>query len=274
MTYQQNIKDHLTAYKKDKYPTSKNGIWRPKTDNKILEYAFWNWGKDYEYNILEPYRDNFFQSMTVKRHTYFHHMNSSQAMCINFFYPLMVENRLELITDFLNFPNETISSHSAEFEKESEIDGKNGNRATNFDFYFQTVSGKEFFFEIKYTEYDFGKAKNDQSHVKKFNEIYKHKLGCINPEYAEMQSFFKHYQIIRNLIHVGKDKYVVFLYPEANKKIKESAAEAKEQILKSEFRSHLFDVHWEDIVAFVQSKVKENRLIENIKEFEEKYITK
>jgi hypothetical protein len=42
-------------------------------------------------NILESYRVRFWSSTysQVRLHRFFHHLNSSQALCINLFYPLI-----------------------------------------------------------------------------------------------------------------------------------------------------------------------------------------
>ena len=278
MTFQEKVKKHLSCYKKKNYPNLKNGIWHPKSDNVELKYAFDNWNDDYKFNILKSYRDQFFASKysegikAIKRHIYFHHMNSSQAMCINFFYPLIVERQLELVLNFLGFPNEVIGYSSVEFEKVSKIDGKYGNRPTNFDFYFKTKSGKKFFFEIKYTEYDFGKAKNDESHINKYHQIYKKNLNVVKSEYAERLTFFKHYQLIRNLIHIDEGKYVVFLYPNENKKVKDSAIKAKQQILLPRYKTNLFNVGWEDILAHVTSNLNHFKLRKHMAEFKKKYM--
>lgn len=48
-------------------------------------------------NIIAPYDSDLRTSDYIKRHRYFHHLNSSQAMCINFFYPLIKEKQLELV---------------------------------------------------------------------------------------------------------------------------------------------------------------------------------
>lgn len=217
MSFQEKVKKHLGAYKKAKYPLLVNGVWRPKSSNKILPYAFSNIGDDYKNNILEQYRDNYFNSKfnvgpeAIKKHIYFHHLNSSQAMCINFFYPLIVENHLHLLTEFLGFKNEKIEKQTAVFEKDSPIDSVGGHRPSNFDFYFKTESGKEFFFEIKYTEGEFGKAKNDQDHSSKYEAIYKDNMQPINKAYTTKEAFFNNYQIIRNLIHIGDNSYVVLI---------------------------------------------------------------
>ncbi|BAX80846.1 hypothetical protein ALGA_2524 [Labilibaculum antarcticum] len=276
MNFHEKVKKHLTTYKADKYPSMKNGIWRPKSINKELGYAFSNYREDYKFNILEKYRDQFYNSelSKIKKHIYFHHLNSSQAMCINFFYPLIVENQLHLLSEFLGFKNEKIEKKTAVFEKDSPIDSIGKYRPTNFDFYFKTESGKEFYFEIKYTEGQFGKAKNDQDHISKYEAVYKHNMQVIANEYTNKDTFFSHYQIIRNLIHVGDDKYVVFLYPKENKKINQQASKAKTNILKEAYQANLYNTYWEDIYNYISTNLKGEALKNQMIEFGEKYFVK
>ena len=96
-------------------------------------------------------------------------------MCINFFYPLFYEKILHVIPEFFELREEKINYDMVKFEKDSEIEKAYGMKMrTNFDFYFETESGKRFFFEIKYTENSFGKAGNKPDRQSKnYNNIYK-----------------------------------------------------------------------------------------------------
>lgn len=148
MTYQDEIKTHLTTYKELKFKGFPHGLWRNNPDN-ILKYAFVS--KYDNNNLIETFQEEYLEyekeiDTKIKRHMYFHHMNSSQAMCINFFYPLYKEGSLELITEYLGFKEEKVKSNSVRFEETSKIDSIKGYRPTNFDFYFETETGKKFFF--------------------------------------------------------------------------------------------------------------------------------
>lgn len=268
MTFNEKIKQHLGHYKQKKYPNLPNGKWKKKRYNHLFRI------EDGYLNLIEQYRDSFYKGSfsDIKKHICFHHLNSSQAMCINFFYPLMVEKQLGIILDFLGFNNEQIDYSTAVFEKESGIDSIGGHRPTNFDFYFKTSSSKEFFFEIKYTEQDFGKAINDKEHTEKYEAVYKDNMNVIEPYYSEKETFFQNYQIIRNLIHIAENSYVVFLYPKDNKKIRAGASIAKNEILKISYKSHFYDIHWEDILKFTMSKVSGKDINAQLNEFEKKYM--
>ncbi|GAI49533.1 unnamed protein product, partial [marine sediment metagenome] len=77
----------------------------------------------------------------ISFHKYFHHLNSSQALCINLFFPLIVEEKLDVILELLEIPKNTITN--ACFEKESDIEIVAGtDRKTNFDFYLQLANDR------------------------------------------------------------------------------------------------------------------------------------
>ena len=241
----------LSDYRQQELNISKMGCWKGKPYGHILPKYMG------DRNILARYRTSFLHSEigNIKLHRYFHHLNSSQAMCINFFFPLFIKNKLNFVTDYFGFRNEVVDSKSAQFEKESEIDGIGNRRPTQFDFYFNTESGKRFFFETKYTEYGFGSATDDAEHRDKYKEVYiPHLSRVVQPEYSEVRTFFKYYQIIRNLIHIDKDSYVVFLYPNDNSSVARAAEFAKKEILKQQYSEHLLNVTWEDITPHSTSK--------------------
>lgn len=281
MGFEINIKEHLANYKQRMFPDATNGYWTRSNPPKELNYAFEP--KDENLNLLQDFKDEFLnyerdQKAKIKRHIYFHHLNSSQAMCFNFFYPLLATHQLDYVTDYFGHKEE-IDYSSVCFEKESDIDNKGGRRPTNFDFYFRTLSGKQFFFEIKYTEQDFGKAPKDKEHLKqfaaehleKYNAVYKDRLNSIKPEYRSTDAFLNNYQIMRNLIHADKNAYVVFLYPGGNEKIKQSAVHAKSTFVADHVAANVYCAEWEDLYDFVAPKLNSTKLLNQYKEFREKY---
>jgi len=277
MAYRNKVIEHLEDYKQHKFPKHLNGYWMRSKPPKVLKYAFRKkdaTNNEEDENIISFYQKQFIKSRfsAIKRHMYFHHMNSSQAMCVNFFYPLYKEDCLEMVTEYLGFKDEKVDYNSAAFEKESKIDRFGNRRPTNFDFYFETESNKKFYFEIKYTEQKFGKAIIDDVHIDKYNKIYKNHLEKIKPQFQNMTSFLNNYQIMRNIIHIDENEFVVFVYPKFNKKIKEQAIQAKSQILNKPFDTHLFTIEWEDIFKVLKDKVKFSNLKKQMDEFGKKYI--
>ena len=207
MSYQEKIREHLSNYKEKILADIPSGKWQEKGELRLHILH-----KDYKAkNLIGDYGRVFFEKKILdkkKIHQYFHHLNSSQAMCINFFYPLIAENKLDIILKTLGLDNEEVKI--VEFEKESNIDDEKMIREkipelkqkdtipTSFDFYFETKS-KKLHFEIKYTEGEFGTAKKDKNtkkyldkYKKKYDRIYsKAANGKIKPEFNNEKFFFR-----------------------------------------------------------------------------------
>jgi Restriction Endonuclease associating with ARP len=231
LSFKEKAIKSLELYKKEKLGINELGIFKYRGQellkNHILPTEFKT------HNIIEFYRDSFYSSSNsqIDFHKYYHHLNSSQALCINLFFPLIAEGQLSLVLDLLNIPRQ--ATVEASFEKESDVE-VGGGRKTNFDFYLHLSNNFKVYFEIKYTESEFGKAKNDNEHRDKYVKTYLPLLknnDYINPEFSDVNNFLDSYQIMRNLSHINEDSFVVFVYPEANKKIHLQAQSAQENIL-------------------------------------------
>lgn len=143
---------------------------------------------------------------------------------------------------------------------------------SNFDFYVALQKGHRVLFDIKYTESEFGKVERDDTHFKKYNEIYKPRLlSIVRPEYLTLDFVFDHYQIIRTLSYIDDITTVVFLFPKEN----QSLMEAKNIILKilqPKKQQKVRIVFLEEIIT----KIISARYLEHIKphfeKFKEKYI--
>lgn len=268
MNFQESVKCKLSCYKKNKFPKILEGTYRGKPYEHILPKTH------QEENFIETYRKDIIHSKLYdpkKLHIYFSHLNSSQAMCFNFFYPLYHENKLELVTDSLGLLNETVNYETVCFEKDGK-DGEGHRRPTSFDFFFETTSKKKIFFEIKYTENEFGRAKDDPDHTDKFDNFYSKHLKPLNEKFKKKDEFLKNYQICRNLIHIENDCFVVFIYPKDNKKISEGAKKAKSEILINDFIDNFFPTTWETLFYNILKSTTETKLKSQLDEFRIKYL--
>ena len=257
--FRMRVLTHLGKYKTDKLAIGTDGEYNGKFYQHILPKEFTS------ANLLIPYSSHleFLKDLSkIKLHPNFHHLNSSQAMCINFFYPLILKNKLDLILPILGIGG-NVEYNRVEFEKESAVE-KNNERKTNFDFYLKTEEGTQIFFEIKYTEEGFSKAKNDEAHRDKYNRTYKDALiksTWIKDSAKNMLNFFDHYQVMRNLLAIDNKSYVVFIYPKDNDVVNKAAEEAKTSIVTQAGRKHLITINWETLVEkLLQTKALDEGL--------------
>ena len=246
MTYASNRKEQLISYAK-KYKIPVGGTFNNKGEyDHIIKCA--NKKSAAELNIISGVeRDIFYEQLVPQLHRFAHHLNSSQLLCYNYFRPMMT-TYCKPNKDLQQWVNSNVGVQLSEeawcrFEY---IEDKEEN--TNFDFYINDGE-VEIFFEIKYTEYGFGKAKCDDRHKAKFENIYKERLKlqkCL-PTEMSMQSFFDNYQLCRNVCRVTSDKkFVVFLFPKNNTAAYKQFEEFR--CLIKVMHPNVKAIHWEDIV--------------------------
>ena len=283
--FQDKVKAHMEEYngQNNELVDKKGGSWKGKGS---FAHILRDSQNDWMFNLLLPYREvgSLVQDIrkgVIKKHMYAHHLNSSQMMCMNFFYPLMIEDRLDIILKAINskikwgkpvalfeFNSPMEVGKAAELNKE-----KLFGEPTNFDFFITTSNGYRVYFEIKYTEAEFGapEKKNNsypQKYYDKF-EVYKALIpSCFKDEYkANADYFLDHYQLMRNLIHLqSSNDFVVYLVPGENPIISE--AEEIKNVLNS-LQDNCKVVKWEDIITVVEN---EPLLKDYYAEFKKKYL--
>lgn len=169
----------------------------------------------------------------LKFHAFSHHLNSSQIFCINVFAPLMKDkNQSENMKSFLRVMGVdlkgnilywddgvvpcTMLEYNPVRKDQTEKD------RTEVDFYVRTDEEEEVFFEIKYTEKEFGRASYNVDESKKMDEWEEsYKNFCYRSRYLNnysMDDFYEYFQINRNIGQITKTgrKFVVFLFPYSN----------------------------------------------------------
>lgn len=267
--YNSLVKKHLAEYKSIKLGISENGVYI-KNNRKYPHIL----PKEHKrLNILETYRNQFWEyhkhRPEIKLHIYFNHLNSSQAMCFNLFFPFFVDKSLQplLLKNILDYNAGSIS----EFEFEKVIEKKEN---TNFDLYLQLVNGTRIFFEIKYSEQDFGSAKDDKNHISKLQNIYEPRLKCkVSNEYLAPELFFKNYQVLRYIYYLSDSDLLFFIFPRRNKEIAKKLKNL-DRILLNGFKSRVKILYLEDMVERILniSKFRNPVFGHHYRKFKEKYI--
>ncbi|MDH5202484.1 MAG: hypothetical protein OEW69_04420, partial [Nitrospirota bacterium] len=199
--YGTRLKQHLAIYKKTHLGIAEDGIWKKngKRYNHILPEQLKS------FNILETIRSEFWafkrRNPEIKLHADFHHLNSSQAMCFNLFFPFlgMPNYNVTHLLHAVNLPVAKLRSWS--FERI--LDEAEG---TNFDLCLEFESGGRTLFEVKLSESGFARATCDKRHKEKLEFIYRPALeGKVTPNCLEPAVFFKNYQLLRNVTYADVD---------------------------------------------------------------------
>jgi hypothetical protein len=255
------IKEHLADYKINVLNIIENGLWRNKKYGHILPEIL------KERNILAS---NYYQSIIdeiknkdIKLHQYFHHLNSSQALCFNLFHPLLVENYLFPIFNKVNKKieqNEIVEKYEFEYIADHREN-------TNFDLFLKTKNNINFYFEIKYTENEFGKEIKDEKHIQKYNTIYKNKLKVFNN--VNIDIFLQYYQIFRNLIY-NDNGYSIFVFPRDRIDLENSLNEVLNKYCNKKQQEHAIIIYIENIVESILD-YDNQKIKDHYKLFMEKY---
>lgn len=245
VTFEGRVKKHLALYKRDVLQVLEDGIWPgngkpyphilPKKYGKLnilpaFRYEFWTW--------LDPEH--------IRLHRFFHHLNSSQALCFNLFFPFLNREgeKLEAIVQALGFAEELASGACFEFEPDP-------SEGTNFDFIIPLSSGRRILFEVKYTESGFGAARDDEEHRTKFQDTYRLRTAeRFEAPFCSQASFLRNYQILRNLWHLDleKEDTAVFLIPRANESLRRAEAIIRSCLLPP-LRERAKIVYLEDLLS-------------------------
>jgi len=216
-TFSDELKDRLIVYKKTRLGIQQNGFWRQKEYSHILP-------KECMYlNILEPIRKEcieYIRNNKIEKllHEGFPHLNSSQAMCFNLFFPLIQNKQLGYFLSLIGLNDWNIEDY--QFEKV--LNTKEG---TNFDFWIIDKSGKELFVEAKLTETNFGKGKIEKYLSKKM-DIYESGLkDIVDSIVIDSNLFYDYYQLLRNIYYLkdrsggSSNKFVCVITSKNNKTI-------------------------------------------------------
>ncbi|MDP3024795.1 MAG: hypothetical protein Q8O10_04605 [candidate division Zixibacteria bacterium] len=277
ISFQNKVRSHLGEYKEKHLLISKKGIYRGKEYSHILPQEL------YRLNILEMFRkefweyfDNLHDENKIKRHKCFHHLNSSQALTFNLFFPFLRDKRKKLLFRILDLHRDLKTTMC--FEK---ILSKE--EGTNFDFFIEFSSGQKVFFEVKYSENSFGKAKENERHTRKYSEIYRKKLyKKVNNQFIENRKcFFEHYQILRNISYLSdkvdnpnEKTFLYFIYPKANESLLVYKDIILNTILLPSYKENVHILFIEDMIEELDYLVEPSdcELKSFIRCFKEKYL--
>lgn len=232
---------------------------------KHREYGHILRDRDYLYNFSSQVSDKLVNSKflkPIKWNRFSHHLNSSQVMTVNFFYPLIRYRELEAFLAMTGIEDEVIyDPEHLQFLKVCE-DEKSDENKTYFDFYMKLKSGREVYVEAKYTEGVYGKS-NSKIHQTKYNEVFEPLLKdsiLIKDEFKTEEFFLEHYNFMRGLAHMKKDTHLVVLYPRENWALRERALYIKDNIIECDYKEQYIPMVWEEMLEWLMKGIKDNHV--------------
>jgi hypothetical protein len=231
-TYSQKLLAQLAVYKRKVLSGTVDGT--RTHDGEARPHAHVLPRQNFQVNILPGIREPFWQwfeaqAPKLELHESFHHLDSTQAMAFNLFFPFLKEGRVD--PRLLNVLGIKSGEYEGHFEKVLDPAEK-----TNFDFYMEANSGERIFFELKLSEDGFGACADDEPHRDKLEHHYRpHLKDHVDAKWLEPAKFFGNYQVMRNLSYLGRypDSGMAFIFPKANECLKEAEEELKHIVSKT-----------------------------------------
>ncbi len=273
MNFKEKAIENLIRYKKEKLKITKDGKYNYQ-GKIVLKPQILPKGLENKNFIQDITTNKLLEKDGIKLHRYYYHLNSSQAMCINFFEKIRHNQDVfrRLIKDTLNIDLEGEIKSRFEYEDEN-----NKEEGTNFDFFVECGKTK-IYWEIKYTEGEFATTKANkkthtgESHLAKYNRVYKDLFKTT--KYLKdltMDEFFNNYQIYRNISYVKDDnQYSIFLYPKADEKLNK---QIEDVIEKHKCQSNVYAIDWKYIYEKLFNIIKDNEEYKKYYlEFKDKYL--
>ncbi|GIZ51102.1 PGN_0703 family putative restriction endonuclease [Noviherbaspirillum aridicola] len=275
-TYGERLNAHLQRYKEEVLGLTESGYWshqgRQVAHPHILPPARGH------LNLLPAYRSEWVAysraaTPAITHHKYFHHLNSSQAMCFNLFFPFCADEgrHMPRLLTALGLPGGTVR---ATFEKVFDKA-----ESTNFDFFLEYEDGRKVFFELKLSESGFGTASPrqwEEKYRRKLESFYRVPLSrLVDAQWLEPGRFMRHYQILRNVSYLASHagSTLFFVFPRANDCLARDAA-AIRKIAAGSLGHRVRILHLEDLVQgmLTMTPVLAPQLQEHYEHFRRKYV--
>ncbi len=237
------VRKHLEKYKNCILGVNENGTYRGKEYGHILPLKY------EKLNLELPESEYDLNGSTlclkncppIKLHMDWRHMNSSQILCISYFYEFIsnIQKLQKLVSEVLNI---TSKVKSAEFELVTED-------SSNIDFAVQLENGGTVYFEIKYTEKEFGIASSETDKYKTIRAKHHSEIEISTTDYM------KQYQLVRNvcLSPNNSNNHTVFLLPRANESINKKYDDGIKAI-KNIQSFNVQKLYWEDLLEKIPNQ--------------------
>lgn len=272
-SYADSLKAHLTAYKRERLGVLEDGLWlkNQRPYSHILPERL------KRLNVLETIRREFWQfqqspETVIRLHSDFHHLNSSQALAFNLFFPFfgLRDVAAEPLLGALGIRGRNITKWLLEAVPDP-------SEGTNFDFFAEFSDGGRLLIEVKLSEAGFGACSPDDSHRAKLRDTYTPRLAdaVVSGALAE-EAFFPNYQLFRNVSHLarsGKD-LLVLLLPRANEGTWSCGEVFCESLLAASTRARVRLVAVEDVLRTLAASIDDGpgRVSAHIELMAEKYL--
>ncbi|HUQ75791.1 MAG TPA: hypothetical protein VM183_13785 [Burkholderiales bacterium] len=278
MNYQERLRAHLVKYKFRVLGVLAGGAWKGPRTGAVSEQPHILRAEHARLNILAPYRERFWlefegtgngDAQPLVLHRDFAHLNSSQAMCFNLFYPMVVDRgwAATFVQSALGL-KDGVKSLAFEYVDDPEEN-------THFDFFAQMESGAKIYFETRLAELGLGTGELAEGHRDKLARLYAPRLaGLVDEKWLDPEAFFRRYQLMRNLCYLDKPANLLYLVvPRANESLQQ-ALRILPEITDGPLKDRVRVLYLEELLDRLKPLLRgrEEGLKAHYREFREKYL--
>lgn len=271
--YQDRLRAHLVKYKFHVLGVLANATWKGPRTGSVAEQPHILPAEHARLNILAPYRERFWQEFERGEpralHREFAHLNSSQAMGFNLFYPLVVDRAWA--TAFVqNLLGLKATPRSLAFEYVDDAQAK-----AHFDFLVELESGARLYFETQLAERGFGTLDLPSRERHNLLQRYTPRLSpLVDAKWLEPDAFFRRYPLFRSLARLDRPgSLLYFVVPRANESLRQALAVVPE-ITSGPLQERVRILHLEDLLEQTKPLLRgrDEALKSHYREFREKYL--
>jgi len=279
MTYEERLRAHLAKYKFRVLRVLESGLWKGARTGVLAKRPYVLPPESLRLNILAPFRERFWaefdggegsEARAPQLQRDFAHLTSSQAMCFNLFYPLVVDRAWarSFVQGVLGLKDAAPKTLAFEYAEDPE-------EGTHFDFFIELERGGKVYLETRLCELGFGSTELDERHREKLAKIYAPRLApLVEQKWLEPEAFFRRYQLLRSLCYLDKPQNLLFIVlPQANDPLRK-ALQVLPEITERALKDRVRVLHLEEVIEKVKPLLRgrDEALKAHYREFEEKYL--
>lgn len=273
MNYQERLRAHLVKYKFRVLGVLASAAWKGPRTGAVAEQPHILPAEHMRLNVLAPFRERFWEQFDRGEqrplHRDFAHLNSSQAMCFNLFYPLVADRAwaAAFVQGVLGIkdPPRTLAFQYVEDPEEG----------THFDFFLHLESGAKIYFETKLAELGFGTIDLLPRERTALLQRYTPRLsGLVDAKWLEPDAFFRRYQLLRTLACLAEPKSLLYLVvPRANESLAQ-ALRILPEVTAGALQDRVRVLYLEDALDRIKPLLRgrDEQLKNHYREFRDKYI--
>jgi hypothetical protein len=279
MTYEERLRAHLAKYKFRVLRVLESGQWKGARTGALAKRPYILPPESLRLNILAPFRERFWaefdgpakdEARAPQLQRDFAHLTSSQAMCFNLFYPLVLDRgwARSFVQGVLGLKDAAPKTLAFEYAEDPD-------EGIHFDFFIELERGAKVYLETRLCELGFGSTELDERHREKLAKVYAPRLSTlVDPKWLEPDAFFRRYQLLRSLCYLDKPQNLLFIIlPRANDPLRK-ALQVLPEITEGVLKDRVRVLHLEELAEKLKPLLRgrDEALKAHYREFEEKYL--